>query len=332
MGDSAIVSHRFRDLTYPHLNLNDHTLDENLPAFQSELKDVRSLPAADAGDLDTLPVELLYEVMSQLDLRTLVDLRCVNRRATELVDSHTQFKVIIRHAHNALRGILAIETGRLITCGTFYEKLCTYGCEQCGDFGGYLYLFSCKRVCFLCFSRERLYLPLTQRHATRKFGLEPKIVEKLPCMKVVGGIYSPNEKKVHPGVLVDYQWALHAGIARHGSLAAMHDYVSAVESRKLQAYRKRATMAAEQPGSVVRRPVIKEPFDGHSGNPLRFVAIACVPWMNPTSQEVDWGFHCIAGERSSHLPLHYRRKFTADSFDDHLRVCGNIRNGAHQQA
>jgi hypothetical protein len=79
--------------------------------------------------LDLLPVEVLHEVMSLLDLRTLVDLRCVNRRSTELVESPTQFKVIIRHAHTSLRGILAIETRRKITCDTFYEKLCTYQCE-----------------------------------------------------------------------------------------------------------------------------------------------------------------------------------------------------------
>ncbi|KAL7784632.1 hypothetical protein V8C37DRAFT_344984 [Trichoderma ceciliae] len=51
------------------------------------------------------------------------------------------------------RGILSIETGRCITCSTLYEKLCTHGCEQCGDFGVYLYFLNANGFA-LCVSRR----------------------------------------------------------------------------------------------------------------------------------------------------------------------------------
>src|SRR6266699_2232047 len=185
MKEHSLILHQFHDLTYPRLRLNDHTLDDNLPAFQCQFeKDHFRLPlTTNVGTLDALPPELVERILSQLDLRTLTDFRRVNRRATELVNFLPEYKTITTHARNALRGILSIETSRWITCSTLYEKLCTPSCEQCGDFGGYLYLLTCKRVCFLCLSQDKLYLPLLPRHASRKFGLDRQIIEKLPRMR-----------------------------------------------------------------------------------------------------------------------------------------------------
>lgn len=333
MKEQSLV-HRLHGLTYPRLNLNDHTLEDNLPSpkSQPECECLGLPPRTDLGVLDALPLELLQEIMSQLDLRTLPDFRRVNRRATEVVDSLPQYKAINTHAVNALRGILSIETGCWITCATLYEKLCTPGCEQCGDFASYLYLLTCKRVCFLCFSQDRLYLPLSPRRASWKFGLDSRIIKTLPRMRVIPGTYSPNEKKVGvPSVLVDYESALRAGVSRHGSLSAMHEYVANMEARKLQAYNARLA-AVQQSGSVTRRmrqPRASDPFDGQSGNPFRFVAIVRVPWLSRALQEVEWGFHCVGCEKSCRPPLHYRRKFTAASFDEHLKQFGDIQDGKH---
>jgi hypothetical protein len=333
MKEQSLV-HRLHDLTYPRLNLNDDTLDDNLPSPNSQPEPgcLRLPPRANVGVLDALPPELLQEILSQLDLRTLTDFTRVNRRALELVNSLPQYKAINTHALNALRGILSIETGRWITYTTLYEKLCTPGCEQCGDFGGYLYLLTCKRVCFLCLSQDRLYLPLSPRRATWKFGLDSRIISTLPHMRVIRGIYSPNEKKVGaPSVLVDYGSALRAGISLHGSLSAMNKYVADMEAQKLQAYNARVA-AVQQSGSSrgrMRQPRTLDPFDAQSGNPLRFVAIVRVPWLRRTLQKLEWGFHCVGCEKSCRPPLHYRRKFTAASFDDHLKQFGNIQGGKH---
>ena len=45
-----------------------------------------------------------------------------------------------------IHGILSI------TCEMLYYKLCTAECEQCGDFGSYLYILTYERVCSLCLS------------------------------------------------------------------------------------------------------------------------------------------------------------------------------------
>jgi len=331
MEDQSLV-HRLDSLTYARLNLNDHTLDSNLPSPKSKPEIECLTPTTSLGGLDALPLELLQEILYQLDLHTLTDFRLVNRRAIRLVNSLPKYKAINKHAPNALRGILSIETGRWITCSTLYKKLCTSGCERCGDFGGYLYLLTCKRVCFLCLSEQTPYLPLSPRRASSKFGLDSRIINALPRMRAIPGTYSPNERRVHaPSVLVDYESALHAGISLHGSLSAMQKYVADMEAQKVQAYNAKAAML-QRSGFMqgrMRQPRTSDPFDGQSGNPFRFVAIVHVPYLNRTSQEVEWGFHCVGCKKCCRPPIHYRRKFTAASFGDHLKQFGDIRDGKH---
>jgi hypothetical protein len=218
-----------------------------------------------------------------------------------------------------------------ITCRTLYEKRCTPRCEECGNFGGYLYLLTCKRVCF-CLSQDRRYLPLLYRRASQMFGLDRHIIETLPRMRVIPGTYSLNEKKVAQSVLADYASALRAGVALHGSLSAMRKYVLDMESQRLQDYRAKIA-AAQQSGPItrrMRRPWAADPFDGQSGNAFRFVAIVRVPWLSRVSREMEWGFHCVACAKSSRSHLHYRRQFTTASFGDHLSQCGKIQNGKHR--
>jgi len=337
MEEEPLSKSQLEDLTYPCPRLRDFILDDNLPAlgFPPSNGHIRKLPKVDLGTLDILPLELLQGLLSQLDLYTLTGFRRVNRRAIEVVESIPQYKAVTTHARNVLRGILSIETGQWISCETVYEKLCTAECEQCGDFGGYLYILTCERVCFLCFSEGKRYLPLRRSHAIRKFGVNRQILNTLPCMRSIPGTYSPNEKKCHERLaLVDSESAYRAGITLHGSFSAMEQYVSNISAQKLQEFNRRTSQAtAEGSRPTARRlrpPRTEDLFDGRSGNPMRFMAIVRMPWLNKVSQELEWGFHCIGCQKFHRSrPLHYRRKFTVASFGEHLRQYGNIRNGKH---
>lgn len=326
-------------LTYPCPRLTDFTLDDNLRPSESSPGNghIHKLPNVDLSTLDVLPLELLQGVLSQLDLCTLMGFRRVNRRAIEVVESIPQYKAVTTHARNVLRGIFSIGTGQLISSETVYEKLCTAECGECGDFGGYFYILTCERVCFLCFSDNKKYLPLRYGHAIRKFGVNREVLNTLPCMRSIPGTYSPNEKKSNERLtLVDSESAYRAGIKLHGSLSSMEQYVSNTSAQKLQAFDRRTSQAtAEGSGTTtrrLRRPRTEDLFDGRSGNPMRFMAIVRMPWLNRVSHKLEWGFHCI-GCQNSHCsrPLHFRRKFTVASFGEHLRQYGNIRNGRHCQ-
>lgn len=139
-------------------------------------------------------------------------------------------------------------------------------------------------------------------------------------MKIVPGTYSPNRKNISkPDTLVDHEHARLAGINLHGSLAAMEQYVSQKQARMLEAYNARQTErdSRGRPVRARRRPPALDPFDGQSGNPHRFVAIARVPWLDRASRRVERGFYCVGCEKSSRKPYHWRILFAADTFEEH---------------
>lgn len=173
----------------------------------------------------------------------------------------------------------------------------------------------------------------------RRFGVHHQVLGTLPHMRSVPGsygTYSLNGKKVRNRVaLVDRESVYHAGIALHGSLNAMEQYVANKADHELQKYNKRLSRAAAAEGLGLTAPCPRrlgtgDVFDGLAGNPMRFLAIVRMPWFNKASQKPEWGFHCI-GCRKCHRsrPLHWRRRFTVASFSVHLRQCGNIRDGKH---
>jgi F-box associated protein len=147
----------------------EFTLDDNLSPIPAQTVNAveRDPPLYDVGIIDSLPVELVHEVLKEADLQCLINFRRVNRQAAELVESLPEYKLIMSHAQNAL--VASIRTGCAIsiTCQMLYGTLCTAKCEECGDFGGYIYLLTCTRVCETCFTQKKRFLPLKTNHAYR---------------------------------------------------------------------------------------------------------------------------------------------------------------------
>lgn len=220
----------FAGMTYPTSQSTKLcTLDDNLaiPDFEEDYGVDMASPHYDLGTLDKLPLELIGEILKTLDLRTLMDLRYANRRATEIINSIPQYKAIRKHAPNALRGILAIQTGRYITLEHLYEKLCTPECEVCGVAGSFLYLLTCKRACFFCFRKRSEFLPLQQTQAIKSFGIDRKFLKTLPCMRSVPGTYSIRmAKKGRSLLLFDTENVRQATIDLARAVSSNEQYVS----------------------------------------------------------------------------------------------------------
>lgn len=178
--------------------VNYHMLDEKLPPVpeNAETERIRHSPTAHLGALQVLPFELLCQILPDLDLHALNHFRCLNRRTMEVVESLTVYKDVTRYAQQAVRGAFSIGTGHYISYRLLHEKLCTWKCEMCIDFAGYLFLLNCKRVCFACASGKKVCLPLEPSHAARRFGLDPHLLEDVPRMTPIPGIYSERSKEV----------------------------------------------------------------------------------------------------------------------------------------
>lgn len=141
----------------------------------------------------------------------------------------------MKNAPNALHAILSIETDGCITCRNLYTAICTAECETCGDFNGYVYILTCRRVYFLCLSEKTVYLPLSYRLAAHKIGVISRIIDTLPYMRSIPGMYSPNEKKNTKRLRsVGLSSARQAGIHLYGSAHAMEQVVSKLAAQTRQ--------------------------------------------------------------------------------------------------
>lgn len=81
-----------------------------------------------AGGLERLPPELLQDILGQLGIDTLLNLRATSTRAADPVRSLSQHAAISTHARDALHGIAQINLGAHVSVDMLYQALCTQKC------------------------------------------------------------------------------------------------------------------------------------------------------------------------------------------------------------
>lgn len=291
----------------------------------------RQLPIPDTaptlGALDVLPLEVLHNVLLELDLQSLTTLRAVNRYARHTIDGIYQYKIIISYAPSVLRAALAVGAASWISCSTLYATLCDQACSHCRDFGTFIYLLSCQRVCFLCLSHHKDFLPLAPYRAREEYGLTKNSLGEVRTITTLPGEYSydslPRRKRV---LLVDRTDARNAGIKLHGSSALMETFVKQHRFQMIARYKQKLR---QMPATRVRRPPCppyRNQFDDNTHNPLRFMATVRAPWVKAQSGIADWGLSCrgcwiINGQIEGIRRLDRRRMFSSDGFIDHVKDC-----------
>ncbi|KAL9098786.1 MAG: hypothetical protein Q9163_005617 [Psora crenata] len=326
-------------------------------------------PTISLGTLDQLPLEILYCVVSSLDISAIDQFKAVNRRSFEVVNTHPQFKIINEQAHDTLRGLRAIKTDHMITVQTLFDKLCTMHCSECGDYGGYIYLVTFERLCGRCLTEKDRYLPLPELQVLKEFGLTLEILDSLPRFQPYHGLYGKGHYRYYysdsNSTVIDRASAYDAGILYHGSFEAMQKYVadtksdiwkqykSDIEGRKMKLAAERAVKRDEK--KAKRRPALKKlntddtskyitgsqyirydrfyyktiPWSPMFRQSLRYQAVMRVPWLNRQSGRDEWGFHCVGCIGLHEWPNHFSREFIMSTFREHLRECGPIRGGVH---
>lgn len=311
------------------LDIKDNTLDDIDNSYRLNNQFEFSTTRYGLGALDRLPLEIIHLALIRLDIQSLTDFRHVNKRARLITDSIPQYKLILTHAPTSIRGSLNIKSARFFSCLDLYEKLSTAECDSCGDFGGYLYLVTCRRVCFLCFTENVDYLPISRKDAMRKFGLGSEHLASLPCMKSFPGRYSSRGIKCRQReTLFDYSAVRQTGITIHGTISSMEEYALEMTSNRREAH---ATLSLRRTnGTNLRPPRSEDSFDGRCSNPKRFMGIIRAPFLSVQTAFPDLGFHCVACKAHHYCrPLHWRRRYTVDSFQDHIQECGEIIEGKH---
>lgn len=329
--DQELGIAQIRTLTMDPSLLEERTINVNIRKLLKNKKACIRKPAkASLGALDLLPVEILQMSILELDLLSLAQFRQTNRRARQITDLIPQYEIITTHAPDALPSIIAVKMGHLITCQALYDKLCTAECETCGNLASYLYILRFTRVCFPCFTERPEYHPVKSSYAMHAYGLNREKFNTLPRLKSIPGKYA-LKPHTSPRELVDKGVALNAGLELHGTSEGIKRYADEQFARKRCEYKGLFEWAkAEGRNPIMRRPYVpRKPADTKEMNPERFMAVINMPWYNTATRESVWGFYCRACDQPSAEPPYFWRRYTVDSFREHVKKFGRIVDNKH---
>lgn len=282
------------------LLLSDCLLDDNL----AHIKRPRPRPQIDKpnaqkpgvfhdiGALTSLPKEMLVKVLLELDILSLTTFQQVNQSAAEFVRTLPRLSAIRRLCPEVLTAITVVRADSF-SCNTLYNTLtATSGCSTCGRSGDHLYIITCKRICYECFTAHDDYCPLPPMTAARMAGLSFEMAKKqLPYIFACPGLY---ERKGHS--------------ARLQKSIMLFDRQAVLRARML---RPRTTT----PNPAFGKPILR--------TNKRCMAVITIPHLGrrPSTETVDWGFYCtICASDNGLLPsfLPPRSHHTGQTPEDHI--------------
>ncbi|KAI1392960.1 uncharacterized protein F4822DRAFT_392679 [Hypoxylon trugodes] len=272
------------------LEIVDYTLDDAELERRCPLDHGRHIvqPRESLGQLDTLPYELVADILLALDLPSLVTFRRVNCRAIGLIDSLHEYRMISENCINVLRAAVSLDATSF-SCWDLYQTLSTSNCDTCSWFGGYLYLITGKRVCWSCFTRQQRYFPLLAGEITRYTGLSGGALVSLPHITSLPGCYTPFLDVSKERILLYDQRAVFDASPKLPS----HEFYSEIQGRDLLAM-----------------------------EPRRYMAIISAPYFRPSDLTVDWGYYCAGCKGHEEFPQHFRDKYTEDGIINHIKRRG----------
>ncbi|KAG8668322.1 hypothetical protein FPOAC1_007701 [Fusarium poae] len=213
------------------LNLG-RMIKDVIPAKPSTLR--QEHPLAPLGLLDTMPVELLSLVLNYLDFQSLSRLSRVSFRGKIVVESLLSYKQVMQHAPKVLTALTKTNLISLYSASLVLQTLRTSRCVSCFDFGAFLYLPTCERVCLECLYQNRGLWMITIATAKKCFGLSQRQIQTIPIMRNIPGTYSVRTlEKTHRRVnqLVSVRHAKQLGLDVHGSLETLAQFMPSIAGR-----------------------------------------------------------------------------------------------------
>lgn len=297
---AQLQKYTYRTSRIVDYNLDDADLETRCPLDNGQNYTATTQPRYPAGQLDLLPLEIVTDILLALDIPSLTAFRLGNRRTMAMVDSLHQYRMILKHCPTVLRAMISIEA-RSFDLLTLYRTLTTTKCGTCDKFGHYLYLITCKRVCWFCFNRNLAYFPLTASLAARPLGLSKKrlLSHQVPNILTLPGRYTPFGKLSKNRMVLFDRQAVYSLLTSGASSAQ----AKALDARTRQE-------------------------DRTTREPRRYMSIISAPYFRCSSsggRSVDWGLFCAGCSESTEEPVrHFRIKYTEDAIIDHIKRYGPL--------
>ncbi|KAH6956294.1 hypothetical protein DER45DRAFT_566473 [Fusarium avenaceum] len=255
----------------------------------------RERPASSLGLLDTVPAELLLLILNLLDFQSLSRVSRVCFRGKIIVESLSSYRQVMRHAPKVLTALTKTNLISRYPASFILHTLQTCHCVSCLDFGAFLYLPSCERVCLECLYQNRGLWMMTTATARKCFGLTQRQLQNIPIMRSIPGTYSVRSlEKTYRRVyhLVSVRHAKQLGLDVHGSLEKLAEFMPRISATGVRPgefydFKRYHEAPLEPPGCDMS----KLPQKANIGND-RFAGMASlrVPYISGSG--ADWGHLC----------------------------------------
>ncbi|KAH7054336.1 hypothetical protein B0J12DRAFT_450411 [Macrophomina phaseolina] len=186
-------------------------------------------PTTTLGHLDRLPLELVNEICLRLDMASIFHFWQTNLRARQIVDSLHEYQIVATSALNCLCALLRTGSASRVILSNFYQRLCEQTCSVCGDrYGDLISLLTWTRCCSTCLRKRAPELRVATAATVRRIlRLSKELVEKLPSLTTLPGVFSMDEKPRKARVkVVDAQSALSAYYKGNSGSGPMLDRIS----------------------------------------------------------------------------------------------------------
>ncbi|KAI1184139.1 F-box domain-containing protein [Nemania serpens] len=176
----SCLSNRPRELLYSMITISDppKLMESNLQKRASSL-----------GILDRLPVEVLHEVLRSLDFQSIIRFSRVSIRGMNILYSLPAYRDVIKHVPHALAALSQTKLLHLHSASELHNALRAERCATCPEYGVYLFLPTCERRCWQCLRSNPTRRVISPTATAKTFVLSPKMVQKLPAMFSISGIY-----------------------------------------------------------------------------------------------------------------------------------------------
>jgi hypothetical protein len=323
----SLLAYHPRDLDASVLSISTdpdpptHVVDSNRPPVCATL-----------GDLDTLPIELLDEVLQYSDLRTVSMLRLLNWRARVVVDASVPCRHILLRAPGVVTALGRTGVASHFSVSEVFYALSTPTCQVCAKFGSFLWIPECIRCCFSYLREAPELMPMGKGDARAAFGLTKRRLAKVPIMVTLPGTYTPSKipyrKKRH---LLSREKARQAAIVAHGGEEGLTRYINCGISQAKIKYDRR----------VAARNRTREAFDSQGrinitvDDITRLMATVPLPYFDPSSRTMHVGLACrgceFELERTSEQTLSFHQHnaladqrdqtYTEEGILEHFKGC-----------
>jgi hypothetical protein len=140
--------------------------------------------ASSAGILDRFPREVVWMIISLLDVQSASRLARVSLGGNLLVRSHPEYRALTEHAYKALVALVMTGLGGMHSIQHLHRVLRSDKCARCPEFGPFLFLPTGERCCLQCSQLSSAYQMIRVTQTSKLLGLSAAQTQQLPVLRV----------------------------------------------------------------------------------------------------------------------------------------------------